>query len=219
MVKKPLAAYQRQSLALLGFKADRLVEVAQTPLQVEKLILSHAAQRSGVPHAVHLANIRHKMVQATSIPEIKHTGRRLYVSRSKANRKIVNEAELEPVLQDYGFEFILNEDLSFADQIRLFASAQVVLGAHGAGIYNHIFCPPGATIIEIYNRQRWEHAAHRIANMLGHHHWHVYGDSVGQAWETSLKPEKLKKVLAYALNTKTAKTCAETAAPIYDDPY
>ncbi len=201
--------YQLESLALLGFSANQLVEVGRQPVRVERLLLAHTAQRSGVPSPVHLARLRDRLLEAAGVPPGPPT-RRLYISRAKTSRPVVNESELEPVLAEYGFETVLPETLSFADQVRLFAQAEAILGAHGAGIYNHIFCPAGAVVIEVYNRQRWEHAAHRLACLLGHRHWHIYGEHLGQGWETRLSPGKLAKVLAYALAAE---------ASLYDDPY
>ncbi len=77
--------------------------------------------------------------------------RRLYVSRKHANgRSILNEESLVLCLQKRGFECVHLEGLSITEQADLFGSASVILGAHGAGFTNIVFCQPETTIIELY---------------------------------------------------------------------
>lgn len=208
-------SYLRESLSLLGLSEERLLEMNQESLAVEKLILCHAAQRSGIPSPVHLLNIRDRLTTAATGHHWNETPtRRLYVSRSRSSRRIVNETELLPILKAYDFEVVFCEDLSFGEQISLFTEATVVLGAHGAGIFNHIFCNPGSVVIEIFNRERWEHAPRRIAGLMNHQHWHIFGEQVGEQWDTWVEPKKLEKVLSYALETNFPKEKA-----IHDQRY
>jgi len=78
-------------------------------------------------------------------------GRRLFVSRSDARwRKVVNEAEIMPVLERFGFQRILPGKLSLAEQATLFRDAEVVLGPHGAGLTNVAFMGPDTLLIELF---------------------------------------------------------------------
>jgi hypothetical protein len=198
--------YRIDSLKLLGISEERVVEMKQKSIYVEKLILCHAAQRLGVPSAVHLHNIRDRLVSAVIGSRYSSSpNRRIYISRAKSSRKIVNENELLPILLEYNFEVVFCEELSLQEQIRLFSESNVVMGAHGAGVFNHIFCNPGATVIEIYNRQRWEHAPRKLASLMNHKHWHIFGEQVDNDWNTWLDPRKLQKVLAYALEESPLK--------------
>ncbi|MEN7549779.1 glycosyltransferase family 61 protein [Rapidithrix thailandica] len=80
----------------------------------------------------------------------KTPARKLFISRKMAkHRKILNEEEVQKVLDKYGFEPICLEEFSLLEQVELMASAQYVLGPHGAGFSNIVFCPKNATIIEI----------------------------------------------------------------------
>ena len=40
--------------------------------------------------------------------------------------------------------------LSFAETVRLWSSASLVVAPHGAGLANLMFCPPGATVVELF---------------------------------------------------------------------
>jgi len=74
-------------------------------------------------------------------------GRRLYVSRRGATRRIVNEPELEAVLTRRGFETLVPG--SGPTDIERFAEASVVVGGHGAGLANVVFCAEGAIVLEL----------------------------------------------------------------------
>lgn len=76
---------------------------------------------------------------------------RLYVSRKHARgRSITNEDELVVYLEKKGFRRVFLEGLSVGDQALLFNSAEVVIGAHGAGLSNIAFCEKDTTVIELY---------------------------------------------------------------------
>lgn len=77
-------------------------------------------------------------------------GKRVFISRKSAkHRKLLQEEELFPLLRKLGFSFYELETLTFEDQIRLFRSAEMVVGPHGAGLSWLIFCSPGTLVIEI----------------------------------------------------------------------
>ena len=66
-------------------------------------------------------------------------------------RNLVNEREVFGFLQKEGFERYELTRLSVKDQIRLFSSASFVIGPHGAGIGNIIFCQEGTKVLEIFD--------------------------------------------------------------------
>ena len=53
----------------------------------------------------------------------------------------MNEDECASVLTRHGFRFVHPETLSFDEETKLFASAEIVVGLHGAGLANLLFCP------------------------------------------------------------------------------
>jgi hypothetical protein len=76
---------------------------------------------------------------------------RVYISRAKAAfRRVVNEDEISPSLREHGIETVLAEDLSLKQQVRLFARARAIIGGHGAGLTNLIYCKPNSFVGEIY---------------------------------------------------------------------
>lgn len=76
--------------------------------------------------------------------------RRLYISRRDAQwRRLTNEDELLAALEPLGFEIVVPGDLRFDEQIKLFGEADIVIGAHGAGLTNILFAPATALVLEL----------------------------------------------------------------------
>jgi capsular polysaccharide biosynthesis protein len=75
---------------------------------------------------------------------------RIWISRAYAKRRrILNEADLLPILQKHNFSIVHPEQLSFAQQMSVFSEAKVIAGVHGAGLTNMLAAPPGAHILEV----------------------------------------------------------------------
>jgi capsular polysaccharide biosynthesis protein len=73
--------------------------------------------------------------------------RRLYIPRD-TTRRIINEEELIERLVSYGFE-IFRPATSQEDPRQAFAGAEVVVGAHGAGLADIVFAPKSSLLVEI----------------------------------------------------------------------
>ena len=75
---------------------------------------------------------------------------RLYISRRDAPvRKIRNEEEVTGILDAAGFRHVVASELTHAEQVKLFRRASHVIGLHGAGLANIVFCPPRTNVLEI----------------------------------------------------------------------
>ena len=73
--------------------------------------------------------------------------RRLFISRRAFNqRQLVNEAEIGKLLEGFGFETVFPETLTFVEQVRLFSSAEIIIGSSSSALSNCIVCGPGCTI-------------------------------------------------------------------------
>jgi capsular polysaccharide biosynthesis protein len=75
---------------------------------------------------------------------------RIYISRSRApKRRIANEPAITDILIEFGFRTIFAEDLSFAQQARIFSGARYLVSNHGAGLTNMLFMTAGASVLEL----------------------------------------------------------------------
>lgn len=73
--------------------------------------------------------------------------RRLFLRRTGKSRPMNNSIEIEAMVREHGFEIIEPETLSFADQVRLFSSAELIVSQGGAALGNIIFAPAGCHVI------------------------------------------------------------------------
>ena len=63
-------------------------------------------------------------------------------------RSISNGAEVKDYLLKKGFISIRLGEINFGEQVELFHNADCVVGLHGAGFANLVFCKPGTKVIE-----------------------------------------------------------------------
>ena len=98
-------------------------------------------------------------------------GKRIYIRREghTGERIFTNEADVTACLSLLGFDAINLEDYEIKDQIRMVSEAEVIVGAHGAGMSFTVFCNKDAKVVELYGRPLTEkrHFLH-IAHVLGH---------------------------------------------------
>lgn len=77
----------------------------------------------------------------------------IYLSRARqisySQRALTNEGELQAFLAARGFEILEPGNMPFAEQVRAFAEAEVIVGAHGSGFGNLIFARPGTVVIDL----------------------------------------------------------------------
>ncbi len=80
---------------------------------------------------------------------VKKRSRRLLIERKGPTRMISSFDAVQALLSQEGFETVSLEGMSPSDQILLFQSAEFVVGAHGAGLANLLFCEHGTKVIEL----------------------------------------------------------------------
>ena len=74
----------------------------------------------------------------------------LYLSRADAtNRPISNEAEVMDLMRSRGFTVIVPGQLPLNEQISAFHDAEIIVGAHGAGLSSVVFSQPGRLVLEL----------------------------------------------------------------------
>lgn len=103
-----------------------------------------------------------------------NSNRRLYVQRT-GRRKISNEDELLPILKKFGFEIYLPENST--NQFKDFHEAQAVIGAHGAGLSNIVFCNSGGKLLELIPSDFIEEIFYTVADSTGLKYAYIVGES------------------------------------------
>lgn len=73
----------------------------------------------------------------------------IFITRRKAKiRKLANEVAVVKILNNLSFKIVEFETLSFYQQVSVASHAKIIVGCHGAGLTNLMFCEPGACIYE-----------------------------------------------------------------------
>ena len=94
--------------------------------------------------------------------------KRLYISRSKqTKRRLLNEEEIKPVLNKYGFETVYFEDMNFTRQIAVMFEADIFVGLHGANMVNILFLQEGAKVVELMNEDFLNDVYYLLASSIG----------------------------------------------------
>jgi capsular polysaccharide biosynthesis protein len=144
--------FQRELLDLFGIGADQRVDAAAHPhVRADCLVVPGppAMAEKNPPWVV--AFLRERL-----LPHVDTTGprRRVYVTRgcSAHNRAVVNEGAVLDLLGARGFEPVDPGAMSVTEQIRTFATAELIVSAHGAALANLVFASPGAAVVELFPR-------------------------------------------------------------------
>ena len=82
------------------------------------------------------------------------TYKKIYIDRSDSKHnhcKIINDLEIQKYLKNKGFKIIRLSNYSLKKQISIFKYCNYVIGPHGAGMTNLIFCQKRTKVLEIKN--------------------------------------------------------------------
>ena len=88
--------------------------------------------------------------------------KKFYIDRSdsksghKGMRTILNETEVKKTLENLGYKFLVLSDYHFSDQVKIFNEAESIVGLHGAGFANVVFCKPNTKILELQSNTAGE---------------------------------------------------------------
>jgi len=164
-----LARFQVDALDLLRVKRIEIDE----PVFCSRFYLAGQHQRSEAAlRPSELEYLRQAFLNLPSIvdSEIKNKTFDVYISRSKTSRVdrlLLQEKQLEQLLRNRGFIVVCTEDMSFADEIKLFHQAKSIVGIIGSGLANHFWMPPGGRVIIIHLDDFFDPSLDYTAPMLG----------------------------------------------------
>ena len=139
--------YETELFALLGISPDRVFDSRRHALSFDRCLLANNSSwfYPSAPDLLALkSTIEGQLPALTTVPR-----RRLYISRV-GRRRVLNEAELTQMLARYGFEVVPDEPRSVAEQVRLYQSAEFIVGPHGASFANLLWCRPGTQLLELF---------------------------------------------------------------------
>jgi hypothetical protein len=141
----PLATFAEDALDLLGIE----YRIITRPIRAASLLVVDAPE-SGWPHPCEVELVRSAGLRILDATGHEPDAKRIYVSRRRDTRSLADEDVVERRLQEVGFVvFDPRSHPRWADQVALFAGADLVVGPHGAGLSNAAFLPDDAHVIEL----------------------------------------------------------------------
>lgn len=196
-----LKKFQIESLNHLGISEEKLIEVNNnTHIICENLFVSSIGNSGKMPKWACT------FLRDAFLPKIKSKPFRLiYISRKDARyRRVINEEEVETFLQRAGFEIIEMSKLSFFEQIKVCSEAKIVVGPHGAGFSNIVFCQK-AKVLEIFAPSYINACYWMLSNQVGNQYFYMLGEEhpghSSPVWRDFLIDiPKLKKVLEHIID-------------------
>ncbi|MBD1827989.1 tetratricopeptide repeat protein [Microcoleus vaginatus GB1-A2] len=166
--------FQRETVSLLGIPLEKIVETDNNNnhIQARQLLVSSVIRES----TKWACDFLRKEFLHDSIIGLEKK-QRIFISR-KERRRVINEDELVAVLSEFGFKSIAPESMSVAEQISLFAAAEVVIGSHGAALTNTVFCSPATKVIEIFAPDYVNPCYRKLSSQVGLEYWEFIGERV-----------------------------------------
>ena len=138
---RPPTAFARKLLFDLGIPAEKIVFSDQFPMiAADELLVPYCPAQQGAPPPWVIDFLRKSFVQPNG-----GNRQRVYVPRD-GTRKVANETELIPIMKRYGFRVF---DHRTDDAVGIFSGCDTVVGPHGAGLVNTLFCRPGTDLLEL----------------------------------------------------------------------
>ena len=98
-----------------------------------------------------IVNFLRKKFLRNSAKKIKNFNK-IYIDRSDSQYnhcKIINDNEIKDYLRKEGFKIVKLSKFSFQKQISIFKNCKIVIGPHGAGMANLIFCRRKTKVVEL----------------------------------------------------------------------
>jgi len=165
--------YQKESLnTLIKNKKVNFINFSKYKfMQFKKIILSSNNEKFEYFNFSLLSNLKNKvLVEANKrYKKSKYTYKKIFISRADANlkykRNLKNNLEIENYLIKNGFQKLVLSNYSFLEQALIFNNTNLVIGLHGAGLANIIFCKKKTKIIEI-SLLKWPDMYKRLSNCL-----------------------------------------------------
>ncbi|MGU3480051.1 glycosyltransferase 61 family protein [Methylobacterium sp. D48H] len=166
VVTRSLTAWQVEFLEICQIDLSRIVVVDhQFPVEFCRLIVPITTDGL-YPFAQSIKFLRSRIEKCWQLSTDKPR-RRLYVTRQANFRAVLNDADISEYLISNGFETVVTNGMTVAQQIRLFSEAEIVVAVGGAAVTNVLFMQPGTHVVVIGPSTNYGDYFAHLADSLG----------------------------------------------------
>lgn len=158
LVRKDPASYRQESLELLGYSPERIIEWENNDYIKSRAIFTDHRIKQSEHSLQDYGWLRNRLFDKVNIKNNEYNIKKIYISRQGErddknmhnNERYVNNFQpFKKLIKDYGFKIVRAEEYSLEEQIQLFHSAEVIMGPHGGGLANVIF-GKDPSVIELF---------------------------------------------------------------------
>ncbi|MBI2344841.1 glycosyltransferase family 61 protein [Candidatus Dependentiae bacterium] len=98
-----------------------------------------------------LLYVKNKLLRSIESNNVNSSfSKRVFISRKDTRRRILNEDQVFDFFKAKNFERYELSKMSVIEQIILFSQAEYIVGEHGAGLSNILFCKAGTKVLELF---------------------------------------------------------------------
>jgi capsular polysaccharide biosynthesis protein len=173
-----------QGLQLAGVDLPEVITVdPAVPIDIDDLAFSSLLSDPSLLSPFSLSVFDRMLERAAAAGPVTACAKPLiYIWRADSSaRPMLNEDELvERLVRAWGVEPVVLSLLSLNEQIAVFRNARVVVGPHGAGLANVVFCSSAAVLYELLPSHYLNPCINQLAQLRGLHYWCDVHDAQSQ---------------------------------------
>ncbi len=154
LVKDRGQRFQKEAFQRLGLDEKKIIHVDdQLHVQCDQLVVPSVRHDNLLVNRQDMEFTRRLYLDDRNIPA--KPSRRLYVGRADAAfRRVTNNDALLELLHAHGFEEVAMSKMTVAEQAKIFADAEILVGPNGSALANLIFAHPQCRVVEFF-APRW----------------------------------------------------------------
>lgn len=184
-------SFQKQCLSKLGIPTEKIIVSRNRwkfHISADILIVPSLPDTLSQSNAWSISYLRSLFLRDGAVSIIK----RLYIDRRKAaTRKVINQQELDTFLDVNGFERFFPEDYSIDETAKVFAAAEIIIGIHGSGFANVVFCSQGVKVIDIVAPYHVDPVYYILTNGVGGTYSYLFGEGERPSEDMDLVVKKV----------------------------
>ena len=193
IINQPVFEYQYESLVFFQKYYDFYFVDNKSSFEVQNALIYKTNNNNIKEYLIELykkINFINKKVSLIQTKKYK----KIYITRDnpKSKRNVINFNEVELILKKCGFVIIRLEDYTYREQIVFFKGAEIIVGPHGAGFTNIIFCVKKTILIEFMHIKRDSSIFKNICKVKGITYYKLYSNNTDKSDDPNLLIDTIK---------------------------